>query len=40
MHLHSFAWWIAAVFAANALYRRVFAVRPTTLATAIFALSP
>ncbi|MBX3187987.1 MAG: hypothetical protein KF819_13270 [Labilithrix sp.] len=40
MHLHSFAWWIAAVLAARTLFRDVFSPRVTALATAIFALSP
>jgi hypothetical protein len=40
MHLHSIAWWVAAVIAARVLFRRVFSPRVTALATAIFALSP
>lgn len=40
MHLHSLAWWAAAVLAARALFRRALPERPALLATAIFALSP
>lgn len=40
MHVHSLAWWMAAVFAARALYRRVFTSRVALVATAIFALAP
>jgi len=40
MHVHSFVWWIAAVFAARALFRRVVAPRAAAFATVIFALSP
>ena len=40
MHLHSFAWWVAAAFAVRALFRRFFDARPSLLATAIFALAP
>ncbi len=40
LHLHSLAWWVAAVFAARALYRRFFSDRVVLLATAIFALAP
>ena len=39
-HVHSLAWWIAAVLAARALYRRWLSPRATILATAIFALAP
>lgn len=40
MHLHSLAWWFAAVFAARALFSRVLPSRIVLLSTAIFALSP
>lgn len=40
LHLHSFAWLIAAVLAARALFRSAFSARVTALATAIFALAP
>lgn len=40
MHLHSVAWWAAAVLAARALFRRFFSERVAFLATACFALSP
>lgn len=40
LHLHSLAWWLAAVLAVRALYARLFSERATLLATAIFALSP
>ncbi len=40
LHLHSFAWWAAAVLAARALFRRCFSSRVTWFATVIFALAP
>ncbi|MDB4945633.1 MAG: hypothetical protein JWP97_5167 [Labilithrix sp.] len=40
MHLHSLAWWVLAVLAARALFRRVLPRRPASIATAIFALAP
>ena len=40
MHLQSFAWWIVAVLAARALFRRCVAPRPAAFATVIFALAP
>jgi hypothetical protein len=39
-HAHSFLWWVAAVFAARAIYRRWLSPRATVLATAVFALAP
>jgi hypothetical protein len=38
-HLHSFAWWVVAVLAARALYRRALAPRPALLALVIFSLA-
>lgn len=40
MHLHSFAWWLAAVVGARGLFRRLFAPRVALFATVIFALAP
>ncbi|MBK6460216.1 MAG: hypothetical protein IPF92_04300 [Myxococcales bacterium] len=40
MHLHSFAWWLAAVFGARGLFRRFFIPRIALLATVVFALAP
>src|ERR1700733_12872756 len=40
LHLHSVAWWIAAILAARTLFRRVLAPRALAIATAVFALSP
>lgn len=40
MHLHSLAWWAAAVLAARSLFRRLLPSRPATFATVIFALAP
>ena len=40
MHLHSLLWWVAAVLAVRALYKRFFSPRITLMATAIFALAP
>jgi len=40
MHLHSFAWWLAAVFGARGLFRRFFAPRIALFATVVFALAP
>lgn len=40
MHLCSFAWWIAAVFSARALFRRTLGDRAARIATIIFALAP
>jgi len=39
-HLHSFAWWAAAVLAAGALYRRTLTSRAAVVATFMFALAP
>lgn len=39
-HAHSFLWWVLAVVAARALYRRWLSPRATLLATAVFALAP
>jgi hypothetical protein len=39
-HAHSFLWWIALVFAARALFRRLLPSRPAAIATFIFALAP
>lgn len=40
MHLHSLAWWVAAVLAARALFRRLLPDRIGLFATAIFAFAP
>ena len=40
MHLHSLAWWLAAVLAVGALYNRFFSPRVALLGTAMFAVSP
>jgi hypothetical protein len=40
MHLHSFAWWVAAVFAARALFNLTVSPRAAAFATVIFALAP
>jgi hypothetical protein len=40
MHLHSFAWWIAAVFAARAFFKSVITPKAAAFATVIFALAP
>ncbi len=40
LHVHSLAWWVVAVIAARALFKRFLAPRPLLLATAIFALAP
>jgi hypothetical protein len=40
LHLHSLAWWAAAVLAARALFRRLLAPRPAQIATFVFALAP
>jgi hypothetical protein len=40
MHVHSFAWWVAAVLAARSLFRRLLSPRSALFATAIFALAP
>ena len=40
MHLHSLVWWVLAVLAVRALYKRFFSPRVTLVATAIFALAP
>ena len=40
MHAVSFAWWLAALFAAHALYRRLMPARVALIAAAIFALAP
>lgn len=40
MHLHSLAWWAAAVLSVRALLRRLLAPRAALLGTAIFALGP
>lgn len=39
-HLHSLAWWVAAVLAAHALFRRLIPRRGAIAATFIFALAP
>lgn len=39
-HLHSFAWWVAAVLAARALFRRTLGSRAAWMATVAFALAP
>ena len=39
-HLHSFAWWAAAVLGAHVLFRRLFRSRTAYIATLFFALSP
>lgn len=39
-HLHSFAWWVAVVVAAGALFRRLLPSRAAILALLIFALAP
>jgi hypothetical protein len=39
-HLHSFAWWFAAVLAARALFRRLLPARAALLATLVFAFAP
>ena len=40
LHLHSLAWWAAAVLAARALFRRLLSPRVAWLSTVIFALAP
>jgi hypothetical protein len=40
MHVHSLAWWIAAIVGARALFRRWFPPRVAMLATIVFAISP
>ena len=40
MHLHSLAWWVAAVLAARLLFKRLLAPRVALFATVIFALAP
>ncbi|MFT3771120.1 MAG: hypothetical protein QM820_37365 [Minicystis sp.] len=40
LHLHSLLWWVAAVAAARALFRRFLPPRPAMIATAVFALAP
>lgn len=40
MHLHSFAWWIAAVAGARALFRRALEPRAARIAAVVFALAP
>ncbi len=40
MHLHSLAWWVAAVVAARRLFVRLLPARHVILATAIFAFAP
>ncbi|HSO34202.1 MAG TPA: hypothetical protein VLT33_16820 [Labilithrix sp.] len=40
MHLHSLAWWVAAVLAARSLFARLLSPRVVLFATAIFALAP
>lgn len=39
-HVHSFLWWLAAAFAARALFHRLLPSRAATLATWIFAFAP
>ncbi len=40
LHLHSFAWWAAATFAAALLFREVFSRRVAGFATVVFGLAP
>ncbi len=40
MHIHSLAWWVAAVLATRSFYRTFLSPRATFIATAIFALAP
>jgi hypothetical protein len=40
MHLHSLAWWLAAVLAVRAVLRRFLTERAALVGTAVFALSP
>ncbi len=40
LHLHSFAWWVVAVFAARAFFKRCITERAAAFATVIFALAP
>jgi hypothetical protein len=40
MHLHSLAWWVAAVLGARALFRRWFSPRVALIASIVFAVSP
>jgi hypothetical protein len=40
LHLHSLVWWVTAVLAARALFRRLLPARPALIATFIFALAP
>lgn len=39
-HLHSFAWWLAAVVAARRLFKRLLSARAAALATLVFAFAP
>lgn len=39
-HLHSMLWWVAAVLAARALFRRLLRPRPAWMAAIVFALAP
>jgi len=39
-HVHSFAWWLIAVLAARALFRRLLGERAALLATLVFAFAP
>lgn len=40
MHIHSVAWWVAAVLAARRLFRRLLAEKGATIALIVFALAP
>lgn len=40
MHLHSLAWWAAAVLCASRLFRRVLTERAAAIATLVFAIAP
>lgn len=40
LHMHSLVWWVAAVLAARALFKRAFSPRAAFIATAVFALAP
>ena len=40
LHLHSFVWWILAVLAARALFRRALGPKASAIATFAFALAP
>jgi hypothetical protein len=40
LHVHSFGWWVASVFAARAFFRRCVTEHAAAFATVIFALAP